>query len=70
MPNDLDMHIMIYMTLINSGDSGSALVVRSGVQVGIASAQHGQMVTYTHVPHYYHWIRDTVMALSCQKSST
>lgn len=52
------------------GDSGSALVVRGYLQIGIVSHKisdvSASLIVYTDVPYYYNWISAASRALFCR----
>ncbi|XP_063529591.1 trypsin epsilon-like [Cydia strobilella] len=52
------------------GDSGSALVIKGSIQIGIVSFKKRQYtnetIVYTDVPYFYDWIRNNARELYCQ----
>ncbi|KAL0895097.1 hypothetical protein ABMA27_013554 [Loxostege sticticalis] len=52
------------------GDSGSALVVKKYVQIGLVSykVDHYSLVVYTNVSYFYSWIRNNAHKLYCSRS--
>ncbi|XP_063839180.1 mast cell protease 1A-like [Ostrinia nubilalis] len=52
----------------DSGDSGSALVGKNHVQIGLVSykVSHYSLVMYTNVSYHFYWIRNNAQKLYCR----